>query len=175
MGELRALIPPVIADNPVLSAFWMYWQSKRSSRSVPCRSDIDPIEIPQLLRHIQLVDKIGPRLRYRLCGTAIVEAYGCELTGKFLDEVIPAHRCVIAEQHYALVYDSRRPLFVKHKYITTKSVDIVSSRVILPLSEKDGEVRVLAIAQTFDYGAQAAVRLGIDATLEPYHGQIEFL
>ena len=104
MADTALIVPPVIAENPVLSAFWTYWHRKRAGRAAPRRLDIEPTEVPQLLPHIQLIDRVGDRFRYRLCGTAIVEAYGRELTGKFLDEVIPTHRRQIAEQHFELVY-----------------------------------------------------------------------
>ena len=63
----------------------------------------------------------------------------------------------------------------KPKYTTTKSVDIVSSRVITPLLSDDGaKVTMLGIAQTFTYGSRIAVQLGADV-LAPYRGEVEFI
>ena len=123
LAPVKRPVPPVIADNPVLAKLWTYWQAKRGARSMPRRSDIDPAEIAPLLPHLQLVERIDGRYRYRLCGTAISDAYGSELTGRFVDEIIPVHRRAIAEHHYRLVYDGCRPIFVKNKYTTTKAVE----------------------------------------------------
>jgi hypothetical protein len=168
-------VPPAIAENPILAKLWTYWQEKRGIRSMPRRGDVDPTEIASILPHLQLVERIDGRFRYRLCGTAIVEAYGHELTGRFVDEIIPAHRRAIAEHHYSLLYEERRPLFVKNRYTTTRSLDIIASRLILPLSEDDTTVAMVLVAQTFDYGAEMPTRLDMDATIAPYFGRIEFL
>src|SRR5579859_7193622 len=106
-------VSPLIADNAVLSEFWRYWDRKRGERISARWRDIDPCEIPRLLPHLQIVERVAPsgRYRFRLTGTAIVEAYGRELTGCYVDEVIPEPRCAVAEGHYSLVYDTHRPVF----------------------------------------------------------------
>ena len=171
MGEVadRAL-----ARDRVLSGLLSYWRSKLAGRAMPRRADIEPTEIPQLLPNLQLVDRVDGRFRYRLAGTAIVAAYGGELTGRFVDEIIPPGRRAVAERHYTMVYESMRPLFVRNKYTTTRDVDIVASRVILPLSEDGTSVSMLVMAQTFEYGAEVRVAIG-DAVLAPYSGVVEFL
>jgi hypothetical protein len=168
-------VPPVIAENPVLAKLWTYWQAKRGIQSMPRRRDVDPTEIVSILPHLQLVERIDGRFRYRLCGTAIVAAYGHDLTGRFVDEIIPAHRREVAENHYTLLYKGCRPIFVKNKYTTTRSLDIIASRLILPLSEDDVTVAMVLVAQTFDYGAEMPTRLDMDATIAPYFGRIELL
>lgn len=171
----NAEVPVVIANNTMLFALWAYWRDKRGSRSMPCRGDIDPTEIPRLLPNLQLVERIDGRFRYRLSGTAIVAAYGRELTGKFVDEVIPRHRLAIAEMHYTTVYETRRAIFVRNKYTTTKSIDLIASRCVLPLSEDDRNVTMLLMAQTFEHGLHVVAGLASGSTLAPYLGEIEFL
>jgi hypothetical protein len=171
MGEVaeRAL-----GRDKVLSALLNYWRSKLAGRPMPRRADIEPTDIPQLLPHLQLVDRVDGRFRYRLAGTAIVVAYGSELTGKFVDEIIPPARRAVAEGHYNTVYETKRPLFVRNKYTTTRDIDIVASRVILPLSDDGTTVSMVVTAQTFEYGAQVRVLIG-DAVLAPYAGVVEFI
>ncbi|MGH7126797.1 MAG: PAS domain-containing protein [Stellaceae bacterium] len=164
-----------LAHDEVLSALLAYWRSKLAGRAMPRRADIDPAEIPRLLPNLQLVERVGGRFRYRLAGTAIVAAYGSELTGKFVDEIIPAGRRAIAERHYTMVYESRRPIFVRNKYTTTRAVDIVATRVILPLSEDGTGVSMVVMGQTFEYGTELRATLGGDAVLAPYAGVTEFL
>lgn len=61
-----------------------YWRSCAQSKPIPLRFDIDPIQIPQLLPGLSLLD-VGNdlnALRYRLAGTRVREIYGTEITGQ---------------------------------------------------------------------------------------------
>jgi hypothetical protein len=171
MGEIA---DAALARDEVLSGVLAYWRGKLRGRAMPRRADIDPAEIPRLLPHLQLVERVDGRYRYRLAGTAIVAAYGSELTGKFVDQIIPPARRPIAQRHYTMVYETKRPLFMRNKYTTTRAVDIVASRVILPLSGDGSEVSMVVMAQTFEYGAELRPLFG-DARLAPYKGVIESL
>jgi hypothetical protein len=174
---MGAEIPRCLAEDKVLGALWLYWQSKRGMRAMPRRAEIDPAEIPRLLPYLQIVERNAGRFRYRLAGSAIVEAYGRELTGKFIDEVIPAHRLAIAEHHYSTVYDSGRPIFARNNYVTTKAVDIIATRIILPLSTSGEQASLLLMGQTFELGAQLEARsqLAGDTQIDPHSGIIEYL
>jgi hypothetical protein len=73
-------------DDPVLGPVLAYGVRKRGFRSMPRKCDIDATEIPpRLLPNLQLIDVIdgGARFRYRLVGTASVEAFGDDYTGKY--------------------------------------------------------------------------------------------
>ncbi len=76
---------------------------------MPRRRDIDPTEIPRLLPNLQITELIdgGARIRYRLTGTAIVNAYGADLTGKYFQEPgtaeVPIRRRVRPPIHYGAV------------------------------------------------------------------------
>lgn len=67
-----------VITNGRLRELLEYWRSKRGSRLMPARADIDPIEIPTLLPIIGLVDVLdgGARFRFRLLGTEVVDAAG---------------------------------------------------------------------------------------------------
>src|SRR5512134_751440 len=92
---LRAMthadVPELLAADPILGALYRYWNRRRGRRRMPDRRDIDPLELgPKLLPHVGLMDIVdgGARVRYRLLGTAIVERWGSDPTGKFMDEVM---------------------------------------------------------------------------------------
>src|SRR6266404_3792675 len=59
--------------SPILSEAHAFWRSKLAGRSMPSRKDIDPTEIPQLLRYVMLIDVLADPLdfKYRLIGTAV--------------------------------------------------------------------------------------------------------
>jgi hypothetical protein len=94
-----------------------YWREKRGARKMPCRADLAPADIPDLLPDIALVDVLGeaPHLRYRLVGTRQVAARGLDPTGKpvtdgHLGRDIPGMREQVLA-NYRRVIDSGRPLF----------------------------------------------------------------
>lgn len=71
--------------NAILADLFGFWSAKRSNLGrTPARRDISPAEIKALLPHIAIADVIdgGEDFRFRICGTAITEEAGVELTGK---------------------------------------------------------------------------------------------
>ncbi len=140
-------------DVPLLAVFVDYWNSKRRGRAMPARADIDPTEIPKLLPTMTLIDVVdgGARFRYRLVGTGLVEGYGIESTGRFVEEVIrdPA-TCAEFIALYRSVCNRKRPVFVRNRFPTKGGYSVASSRVLAPLS-RDGEtVDMLATVLVFD-------------------------
>ena len=77
-----------ILQHSRLRHLYDYWAAKRGSRRAPTRADIDPLDIPDLLPYLTLVDVLHDplRFRYRLVGTAVVEALGRDATGRFADK-----------------------------------------------------------------------------------------
>ena len=61
--------------DPILIRLVKYWESKRDSRRMPSRADIDPIELRSLVHHVILYDVVEPGSLYRirLVGQAIVD------------------------------------------------------------------------------------------------------
>lgn len=65
-----------------------YWRSIHPASGLPGRQHLDPVDIPNLLSNIRLIDVVGepPRFRVRLMGTKLVAAVGKDCTGMWLDE-----------------------------------------------------------------------------------------
>ncbi len=74
-----------------LKTLYDYWQDLRcgSGRIAPSRADIDLACIMPVLPHMGLFDVEAEPRRYRirLIGAQIVNWYGCDLTGCYLDEI----------------------------------------------------------------------------------------
>jgi hypothetical protein len=175
--DMSSRCPTLIEADTVLSALWRYWDGKRAAGVMPRRRDLDPlIEIPKLLPHLLLVERIDGRFRWRLVGSAVVEAYGQELSGRWVDEVISAARRDTAHRHYATVFDTARPIFARNRYISPKQTEFVVSRICMPLAADDGvAVHQVLQAQTFEFGSQYAARLGTGFAIDTSLDQIEFL
>ncbi len=126
--------------NTVLRRLLAYWLDKRCSRLMPPRTDIDPIDIPGALSRIWLCDYLpeSGRFRYRLAGQQINTHWGYNISGKYLDEIMPTEHLEPAmtklrnvAEGPAIVHDIGQvyldeELFAKHE------------RIILPLSD-DGQ------------------------------------
>lgn len=142
-------MPPLIAQDPILSSLWRYWDAKRGRRRMPLRSDIEPAEIPRLLPHLQLVDRVeGKGFRYRLTGSAIAHGYGFDAIGKFTQEILTPARHRVASGHYSLVFETGRPLFARNRYTKGSFLLVMISRIILPLSLDGERVGMLLLGHT---------------------------
>ena len=66
-----------------------YWESKQCGRIAPARADIDPSEIKSLLPYLIITDLFSDplRVRIRLAGTTVCEAFGFNVAGRWLDEL----------------------------------------------------------------------------------------
>lgn len=119
-----------------------YWKSKKSDRLAPSRAAIDPIEMPQLLPRVMLVDveTIAGReadFRYRLSGTGIRSVHGYDPTRLRPSELTPRLYGQLIDTHYRAAVAARQPL--AHVIVMITNLKQRSyARIILPLSE-DGE------------------------------------
>lgn len=65
-----------------LRALYTYWDQLRAGRKTPLRSDIDPRDMECDARNLFILENLGRgNIRFRLAGTAIVDAFGMELRG----------------------------------------------------------------------------------------------
>lgn len=158
-------------DDAILGPVLGYWMGKRGYRSMPRKRDIDPIEIsPQVLPYLQIIEAIngGARFRYRLVGTALVEAYGKDFSGCIADELFSDSRLDFVQGIYRTVCETKAPLFSRNKYYTPRNAELFSMRVYMPLSENDAEVHHILCAMRFDYGTVFDNRSwGLETTMEP--------
>src|ERR1700722_701607 len=148
------------AEDPILLGLFQYWDRKRGDRAMPARRDLDPTDIPRLLPHLRITEILDgcTRFRYRLVGTAVVEAYGADFTGKYTDELYNGERKLNIERHCRILYEKKRPMFLRSRYVTLKGYDVMANRLLAPLSNDGVEVDMVIAALTFEYGC-AAYRL----------------
>ena len=122
-------------------ALYDYWLERCRNGRPPRRSDIDPVDLPHLLRWVWLVDVAHDapgwpqRFRCRLMGTEHVRAMGHDPTGKWMDEAFPTFRTNPSYRDYVQVaregipsYRSGAPLYHLDKN------HVRMERIMLPLS-----------------------------------------
>lgn len=138
--------------DPILRAALAYWQKLCAGRRMPSRRDFDPAAVPLLLPHLQLIDRVSGRYRYRLVGTELVQAFGRDYTGQFPDEMFANDRGQFICRVYDAVRAAQQPMFLRSHYVGTRRVDFIANRLYLPLSDDGSEVNMILGALTFDFG-----------------------
>ncbi len=117
-----------------------YWFARRTDDTgVPTRAAIDPLDFPALLPNIMLIDRVTAadqdRYRFRLAGTDIARYTGRELTGRFLDDVVPADYHDYVRQMNRVALDRRRPVYSSSLYHDQGDfVNAITYRLIMPLT-----------------------------------------
>lgn len=168
--------PAPIAGNETLAELWRYWNAKRSARAMPLRKEISPLDIPRLLPHLSLVDRLpSGQFRYRLVGTAVAEAYGFDPTGKTVDEALPEPRRTTANQHYAAAFAGGRAVFTRNCYRTGRVAELVASRIVLPLADESGQTVMLLMGQTFEYDTAVSGEYGAEGAAYAASDHLEYL
>jgi CheY-like chemotaxis protein len=151
-----------VRRNPTLRRAYDYWLKKSAGRPFPDRADLDPAEIKDVLPHLTIVEVAGsdaqPRFRYRLIGTAVVDAVGRDRTGCFADEVLDRRQTDFLFGLWREVCSSGCPIYAASAY-DVESGDPASAadpglsreRLLLPFSLKGDSVRQIVTVQTFDW------------------------
>jgi hypothetical protein len=140
--------------DALLALGYDYWRAKCAGRSMPRRRDIDPAEIPSLLPHILITEMLeeGTRYRYRLAGSAVTEAFGRSLTGRYVDEIMTGQYRAFITRLYRSLYLDRRCIFCEsRRYTNGVRQGRSTKRLFMPLSNDDRVVDQALIVQTFQY------------------------
>ena len=127
----------LIQSRPVLRELFEYWASRKMGRRFPMRSDLDPVDIPALLRHLLLIDveREGQlRFRVRLIGTHVESVLRMTVTGQYVDEFTPTSQTRRLLSAYMDCAENGRP-FVSHEaFRNDKGTPFSYVRLLLPLA-----------------------------------------
>ena len=148
--------PDFAFEDPRLRRFYDYWLGKCRSGRLPARADIDPVEIPDLLPWIMLLDPVpgpkGYRFRMRLIGTGLVARAGRDATGYFYDEMLSKRDVARFTTIYTEVIKTGRP----HHYHADIDISRLEGRehlryerLICPLATDGVTVDMLALIVVF--------------------------
>lgn len=147
-----------IADERIAQAY-AYWRTKARDRAMPARADLDPVDIPNLLPNIMLVDVQGPhRFRYRLIGTDCAQSHGIDATGRYIDDVLAdaAYRAFVIGLYDECVDEGRaiysETLFGSGEGSTAgRHVKVL----FMPLSDDGRQVNKVFVAQRVTFSDEA--------------------
>lgn len=154
-------LPPALdhIGDPRLRRFTEYWLSRRKGRPVPTRKDIDPPDIPWILKWIWLMEYQAESDRFlcRLAGEN-VNAFVCNnigghyIGGHFLDEYMPKSVLSELSERYRMVVQKCVIMHASGLF-STQSYHADGERIAFPLANDDGTVNLL-IGATL-YGPRA--------------------
>lgn len=160
--DQRALFKPDLpfADEPLLMEAAIYWSAKRSSRLMPLRSDLSPIDMPRrLLPHLMIAELVDEPfvVRYRLMGTAMVQEFGEDFTGRTAKDISTGDYLAYVEGLYRSVRDTRAPVYSESTFRWDTGGWRHTRRLMLPLALDQTEtVRQVLVAQVWPRIADAA-------------------
>jgi hypothetical protein len=168
------------ADDAILAPLYACWDRQRRGRRVPDRRDIDPLDIgAKLLPNVGLIDAVdgGERFRNRLMGTAIVERWGFEITGLFLDEIMrPGSYRDFIHELYRDACRHQAPVYSVSLFRWDVGDHMLTRRLYMPLTDGDDAVTVVLIGQSFEGAAPGPVaayrHVFYEATMEQQQREI---
>lgn len=175
-GELaKDAVPAQLARLPELAALWRYWRSKLKGRTVLARADFVPHEVAGLLPILTLTELTPEgRLRYRLAGGKVADAYGFEPTGKYLDEILSPDRLKVAHLHIETALARARPVFSRTQYVSPGGHTYVNSRLNIPLTDRAGVPNLVLAGHVIEWSHTLGGHFG-DSGLIPHSDDFEVL
>lgn len=121
-----------------------HWDHIRAGRALPLRADFDPLDVPQHLPDIALVD-IGPEgdeFTYRVVGTRVADAIGYDRTGQTASTAY-ADNPALGDTLGGLVrrlVEARRPFAIRAALYWVGRDHVTLDASILPLADSEGRV-----------------------------------
>ena len=130
-----------------------YLASRAPAGRLPGRQHLDVVELRAYMGFINLIDVLRAdaqiRFRFRLMGTAQVEANRRDLTGKFLDDVLsPDDRAWIAER-FERVVQLRQPDIANRVLRHAGEHPVHYRRAVFPLAQDGETVDMLLIVHRY--------------------------
>ncbi|MGH6928261.1 MAG: PAS domain-containing protein [Dongiaceae bacterium] len=108
----------------LLHEFLRYWRSKCGDGRLPTRAAIDPLEIPQLLPWIAVLDVTADDYRFRLVGEGVNARYGGQLRGRGLRDLMSGPALAETLLEHDLCVRERRPIYVENTSASTTEEDL---------------------------------------------------
>ncbi len=141
-----------IISHPLLRELYDLWLARRGASGAMLRKDLDPTEVPHLLKSLILTDvgKGGHDIRYRLVGTEIVAAHGIDYTGKTIEELTSGSTLEFTRQLYGTVVQQVVAVFSQGHFRWAGKEHCWTKRLHLPLSRTGEVVDMVLVGQVYE-------------------------
>lgn len=136
MVDLAPTCDRTAIPSPRARALFDWWASLLAGRAMPVRGDFLAEDLaawwPDLIFYDAVPAGDASRFRFRVHGGNAVTSDGGNFTGKFLDEVMPAHLTMPILGCYRAVERRRLPLYSQGHWRSAQGYDVGFERLILP-------------------------------------------
>ena len=132
-----------VDENPRFRRLADYLAAKAPPGKLPGRQHIDPLEIPDLLSWIMLIDVLPKpvgerRYRIRLMGTEVVAIQGVDETGKFMEDALTGAAGAEIVRQCDEMLRTHEPYYRRGMVAATGREHVHYERIAFPLAS-DGE------------------------------------
>ena len=127
-------------SSPLIVAGYRYWNSRRAGRSMPLRSDLDPIiDIPTLVPHIILFDVRREPLdfRFRLVGSNVRQNLSRDYAGHWFSEFPNYDASSSIWPRHKLLDETGQPMLQRPNYVGPHNDFIYVENILLPLGVEE--------------------------------------
>jgi hypothetical protein len=136
---------PANLPDSKLQRLYDYWRSRCRDGALPSRRDIDPLDIPDLLANVFMLDVIGDAedFVFRLAGSLVEEAFSMPLRGRSIAEIQKAAGTPIPVAQHVEVARGGGPRYREGSMLVAGREHWRTHRLLLPLSSDGDRVDVL--------------------------------
>jgi len=122
--------------RPKLQRMFDYWSSHRRNGALPSRTDIDPIDLPDLIPNFMMFEAIEDftDFRIRLAGTKVEEVFGGAMKGLTLSGIAKRDSFSEVWQSFDRIIASREPEFRSDTLTNVDKRYVVFERLLCPLA-----------------------------------------
>jgi hypothetical protein len=121
-----------------IRALYTYWERLRAGRPCPYRAEVDPRDMEGDAQHLFVLEDLGQgNLRFRLAGTALIDAFGYELRGMSARSVMAGKA---RESFVALIAETLAEPGVGYARLFAPDGVTVWEVVLLPLRGNFGQI-----------------------------------
>lgn len=125
----------LFSDDPALEAVARYWSERRAQRRMPDRADIDPLDLPPAIwPNLIITEPSDGGWRYRLVGSAHVERYGMDFTGKLTHEIMQGSYRDYMNAIYDATFHEGVPVYSESVFRWDIEGFAATRRLMVPLS-----------------------------------------
>jgi hypothetical protein len=121
-----------------IRSLYNYWDGLRAGRPCPYRAEVDPRDMAGDARHLFVIEDLAQgNMRFRLAGTALLDAFGYELRGMSARSIMEGRA---RESFIALISETLAEPGVGYARLLAPDGATVWEVVLLPLRDNFGKI-----------------------------------
>jgi len=159
VSELTAAEFEARLQDPPHRLLYDYWRERTKVGRLPGRGDIDPVEIPSVLRYLILADVSAARetVRFRLVGTEMQQFWGSDFSGKSIEEIMTGEYLRYIKGLFLDCARLKAPVLGNSRFQWDTGRLLATRRLYLPLAADGKTVDMVLVCQVFDLSAPSAI------------------